>query len=195
MSAKDHGGWNMLLSAVLAGAGWCCLAPSARADLVRQTVYTTAGGQSAYPFSALMQAADGNFYGTAESPNFNSDGAVFRVTSAGVLTPLVRFLGSNGSDPKGGLVLAADGNLYGTTVLGGSYSLGTLFKLTSLGFFQTLHSFSGSDGVMPYFSLIQGRDGFLYGVTVRSSTNPATIFRATPAGAVTTLTNFAAAMP
>lgn len=188
MSAKDRGGWNDWLAVVLAGAGWCF---PARAEVVLQTIYATVSNPTTIPFSGLVQATDGNFYGTLPSL-----GAIFRVTPAGVMTTLVRFLGgSNGSDPEGGLVLATNGILYGTTSLGGTYSAGTLFKIATTGSFQSLHSFSGSDGAYPMFNLIQASDGFLYGVTSRITSNTATVFRATLGGAVTTLTNFAAAMP
>ena len=191
MSAKHRGGWNRLLSVVLAGAGWGWLGEPARAELVCQAIRTTVS-QSAYPRSALVQAADGNFYGTIPADSPVGYGAVFRITPAGYLTTVVSFMGgSSGSDPEGGLVLATDGSLYGTTMAGGLYGLGTIFKINPTGFpLQTLHSFNGTDGARPLYSLIQASDGFLYGVTLGAYvTNPPTIFRATTAGVVTALTN------
>jgi uncharacterized repeat protein (TIGR03803 family) len=191
MSARHRGGRMRLLSVMLAGAGWCLLAEPARAELVCQTIQTVTPGAAGLSLSGLVQASDGNFYGTrpANSPGY---GSVFRITPAGVFTTLMGPTGGDGgSDPEGGLVLATDGNFYGTTIAGGSYGRGTLFKLTPpLGFVHVIHAFNGTDGAQPIHSLIQGSDGFLYGVTL----GVPTIFRATTAGEVTTLTNLTAAM-
>jgi uncharacterized repeat protein (TIGR03803 family) len=196
VSARNRGGWHNWLPLVLTGAAWCLPAQPARAEVVLQTIYATVPSLTTIAFSGIVQATDGNFYGTLPMPGAGADGAVFRVTPAGVMTTLARFPGgSSGSDPEGGLVLATNGVLYGTTLSAGTYSAGTLFKITSTGSFQSLHSFSGSDGAYPIFNLIQACDGFLYGVTYRITSNTATVFQAALTGAVTTLTNFAAAMP
>ena len=181
---------------MLAGAGCCWLAQVAWGGVVRQTVYSTTPSQYSVSFSGLVQAADGNFYGTTPKINLGGYGSVFRVTPAGVMTTLVSFgVNRYGLDPEGGLVLATDGNLYGTTASGGIYGRGTLFKITTTGTFQVVHPFDSSDGSLPTYNLVQASDGYLYGVTVSSPTNVATIFRSTLAGTLTTLTNFPAAMP
>jgi len=185
-----------VLAAVLAGVGCCWLAQAARGGVVRQTVYSTTPSQYSVSFSGLVQAGDGNFYGTTPKSNSGSDGSVFRVTPAGVMTPLFSFgVSRYGYDPEGGLVLANDGNLYGTTAAGGIYGRGTLFKLTTSGQFSVVHPFDSSNSSLPTYNLVQASDGYLYGVTVSSVTNAATIFRSTLSGALTTLTNFPAAMP
>src|SRR6202021_488172 len=86
----------------------------------------------ANPEGGLIQATDGNLYGTTES------GAVFRITLSGVLTMLG---GTGGQFPVAGLVQGKDGNLYGTTSRGGAntctlrpgyrVSCGTIFKITT----------------------------------------------------------------
>ena len=82
-----------------------------------------------YPHSALLQAADGDFYGTAYGGGANSSclmgcGAIFKMTSAGQFTTLYNFcsqsLCPDGEHPYAGLIQATDGNLYGTAVQGGS---------------------------------------------------------------------------
>src|SRR5437016_6240731 len=72
------------------------------------------------PLAGLVQGSDGNFYGTTDSgPGVSFVGTVFRMTPAGVVTPLVEFTGNGasnkGSDPEAGLVQGVDGNFYGTT--------------------------------------------------------------------------------
>jgi uncharacterized repeat protein (TIGR03803 family) len=83
-----------------------------------------------YPLAALVQAIDGNFYGTTFGGGPNSDGTVFKITPTGTLTILQTFDGSNGFNPSGGLVQATDGSFYGTTNQGGAGARGTIFRLT-----------------------------------------------------------------
>lgn len=108
------------------------------------------------PVGALIQATDGNFYGTTSINGANygqgcneydtCGGTVFQITDEGTLTTLYSFCAQGNSDcpdgtnPNGGLVQATSGTFYGTTFLGGAYNLGTVFSLdTGLGpFVQTV---------------------------------------------------------
>jgi len=97
----------------------------------------------AYPGqTSLVQATDGNFYGTTGSGGATNYGTVFSVTSSGVLTTLYSFCAqancADGSYPEAGLVQGTDGNLYGTTFEGGANGLGTVFKITSDGSLTTV---------------------------------------------------------
>jgi uncharacterized repeat protein (TIGR03803 family) len=87
-----------------------------------------------FPEAGLVQASDGNFYGTTEFGGNYSDcgdgcGTIFKLTSSGTLTTLHKFKGPDGGNPIGGLVRATNGTLYGTTVDGGTYGSGTVFRL------------------------------------------------------------------
>ena len=63
----------------------------------------------------MIQAADGNLYGTASGGGANR-GALFRLTTAGTFTNLYSFAGTgDGSYPQAAPVQGGDGNLYGTT--------------------------------------------------------------------------------
>ncbi len=152
------------------------------------------------PYAGLVQAVDGNFYGTAAYGGANSGGTVFRIGPDGMLATLYNFCAqsncTDGSYPLGGLVQAADGKLYGTTYRGGTYGLGTVFAITPAGDFTTLHSFDGGDGDYPtYTTLVEGTDG-LYGTTEYGGAVSAcaygcgTVFRITTGGALTTLHSF-----
>jgi uncharacterized repeat protein (TIGR03803 family) len=126
-----------------------------------------------YP-SALVQASDGNFYGT-NSGFPTSDGTVFSITPSGTLTTLHSFDGTDGSLPapaNAGLVQATDGNFYGTTELGGAnnLNLGTLFKVTPSGTLTTLYSFDGAHGSLPS-ALLQDTNGKFYGTTNSGGAN------------------------
>jgi uncharacterized repeat protein (TIGR03803 family) len=154
-------------------------------------------GQS--PAAALVQATDGNFYGTTSGGGAHFYGTVFKITPGGSLTKLHSFGGPDGENPNSALIQAADGNLYGTTTSGGAGErYGTIFKISTSGIVMTLHSFDGSDGWAPNAALIQATDGNFYGTTSkggRNDLNPCpdgcgTIFKITPSGTLTTLYNF-----
>src|SRR6266540_1159775 len=113
--------------------------------------------------------------------------------SAQMLTVLHSFNGSDGRLPESALVQSSDANFYGTTALGGENHKGTVFKIDSTGNLTTLHSFSGfpSDGANPVAGLVQGNDGNFYGTTALGGMfGQGTLFRITPAGAVTVLHSF-----
>jgi uncharacterized repeat protein (TIGR03803 family) len=158
----------------------------------------------AYPFSSLVLATDGNFYGTTFGGGSDSAcidgsfvgcGTVFKITRNGVLTTLHSFKSAEGSFPVGGVIQGTDGNLYGTTRTGGalcnSGGCGTVFRITAAGQFTTLHIFDGTDGDSPYASLIQATDGSLYGTTYSGGANNyGTVFKMTPTGVFTLLHSF-----
>ena len=78
----------------------------------------------------LVQAPDGNFYGTTSLGGANNLGTIYKITPGGTFTLLYSFAASDGQWPLGGMVLGKDGNLYGTTSAGGSGFKGTVFKFT-----------------------------------------------------------------
>jgi uncharacterized repeat protein (TIGR03803 family) len=77
--------------------------------------------------AGLIQATDGNFYGTTQLGGTPGWGTVFKITPTGALTTLHAFTLSDGGQPYGGLLQATSGDLYGATVNGGSRHDGTLF--------------------------------------------------------------------
>jgi uncharacterized repeat protein (TIGR03803 family) len=98
---------------------------------VLTTLYSLDFTDGAYPFAGLIQASDGNFYGTTYTGVSSINGTLFRITPGGALTTLVSFNGSDdGAYPESALVQGADGNLYGTTTTGGTGGQGTVFRLT-----------------------------------------------------------------
>jgi uncharacterized repeat protein (TIGR03803 family) len=136
------------------------------------SLFSFNGTNGSTPYGVLAQGTNGNFYGTASAGGTNGGfGAIFEITSAGVLTPLYSFGNTNGANPYAGLVLGADGNFYGTTSAGGATNDGTIFLLTPAGKLTSLFSFHGPDGEDPYGSLIQCADGGFYGTTELGGTN------------------------
>ena len=149
------------------------------------------GGNGAQPVAPLIQATDGNFYGTTTNGGGFGYGEVFKMTPAGVLTALVSFNSNNGARPMSGVIQGTNGDLFGTTRDGGANNLGTVFKSTIGGVLTTLYSFSGPDGSRPCGGLVQATDGNFYGTTFDGGTvNLGTIFQITAGGALTTLAHF-----
>jgi uncharacterized repeat protein (TIGR03803 family) len=143
------------------------------------------------PYAGLVQAINGNFYGTTTEGGANDAGSVFKITPGGTLTTLHSFDGSDGLNPSAGLVQARNGNLYGTTAGGGNNGHGTVFKITPGGTLTTLHSFDGTDGGSPFAALVEGTDGNLYGITSGINTNGhGTVFKISLGGDLTTLYSF-----
>ena len=153
------------------------------------------------PYAGLVQATDGNLYGTTPYGGAKFAGTVFKTTPSGTLTTLHSFDGKDGYAPYAAPVQATDGNFYGTTPFGGATNGGTVFKITPSGTLTTLYSFcsqSGcTDGQHPFAGLVQTTDGNLYGTTLNGGADEAacfdgcgTLFKITPSGTLTTLYSF-----
>jgi uncharacterized repeat protein (TIGR03803 family) len=123
------------------------------------TLHSFDSTDGAYPEAPLVQATDGNFYGTTQEggnsgcPGGVTCGTVFEITPEGTLTTLHKFDATDGQSPLAALLQATDGNFYGTTY--GANNLGcghptcggTVFKLSvGLGPFVTTVPTSGNVG-------------------------------------------------
>ncbi|MGD0133767.1 MAG: choice-of-anchor tandem repeat GloVer-containing protein [Bryobacteraceae bacterium] len=154
------------------------------------------------PQAGLVQATNGDLYGTTGGGGLNSSGTIFKMTPRGVLTTVYNFCSlancADGSNPLAGLVQATNGYLYGTTQQGGMYGSGTVFKITPSGSLTTLYSFCSpgcTDGANPSAGLIQASNGDLYGTTAGGGSGigaggSGTIFKITPSGTLTTVYRF-----
>ena len=153
------------------------------------------------PAAAMVQANDGNFYGTTPTGGANGNGTIYQYnpfTGAYAIlhdfTALAVSLNTNadGAGPRAPLIQGQDGSLYGTASYGGAADDGTVFRITTAGVFTTLHSFNGADGSGPKGALFQTSDGTFYGTTNAGDGTAiyGTVFKMTAAGTVTTLHNF-----
>ena len=170
-----------------------------------KTLASFDGANGATPYAGLVQATDGNFWGTTYNGGTNSTdcasgcGTAFKITPKGKLIRLYSFCSQinciDGSQLYAGLLQATNGNFYGTTQQGGnnacSGGCGTVFRVTRGGMLTTLHSFDGTDGYSPNAGLLQATDGNFYGTTTqRGAITSGTVFKITPKGMLTTLYNF-----
>lgn len=153
------------------------------------------GGDGCFPTAPLVQARDGNFYGTTQFGGTATHhciaggcGIVFKLTPAGVETVLHRFAASalDGEYPQDdGLVQTPDGAFWGATGgnpygdgagfvplcyvgSGTTFSCGTLYRIAPSGVFAQVAVFGNSDGawgLFPHATPILASDGNLYGTT------------------------------
>jgi uncharacterized repeat protein (TIGR03803 family) len=160
------------------------------------------------PYAALIQAADGDLYGTTQYGGANDGcelgcGTVFKITLSGKLTTLHNFCSqpecAEGSAPVAPLIQGTNGDFYGTTSQGGTIfgGGGTVFEMTPSGTMITLYEFCSqvncADGSAPASPLVQATNGDFYGTTTRGgSADYGTLFEVAPNGALTTLYNFCA---
>jgi uncharacterized repeat protein (TIGR03803 family) len=155
----------------------------------------------ARPERPLIQAKDGNFYGTTYMGGIKQQGTLFRLTPSGQLTTLVQFdidfgEASPVKDCPGGLDIFEDqngnlyvtpGNFYGTEYMADGAA--TIFRLTGDDKLIPLTTFQGLNQGATREAypnrLIQGNDGNFYGVTLMG-----TFFRLTPDGQRTAIATF-----
>jgi len=159
-------------------------------------------GDGINPYSGLLLARDGNFYGTTYNGGTAGRGTLFRITKEGTKSTIYNFcqLGNcaDGSAPYGPLIQGANGRLYGTTAYSTNsccVPAGTVFEITLGGQLTTLHTFclvqGCPDGSDPVAGVIQSNNGTLYGTTYQGGAyNQGTVFKITPAGVITTIYSF-----
>ena len=159
------------------------------------------------PYAGLVQASDGNFYGTTFGRGVNGYGTVFKITPAGALTRFTAFalkrtaLTANTLTP--GWCKPATGTSTGQPPAGGGgpfHQGGTVFKITSSGTLTTIYNFCSqpncTDGADSLAALVQGTDGNFYGTTIGGgayciqNSGCGTVFKITPSGTLTTLHSF-----
>jgi uncharacterized repeat protein (TIGR03803 family) len=182
--------WNRIFSVLL-----LCLAAMVSSQAQVLTTLHSFNEADGWRPVRMFQSTDGNFYGVtaAGGAGGSNFGTVFKMTNAGALTTLHSFNQADGWSPAA-LIKGTDGNFYGTTASGGpgGSNYGTIFKMTPTGVLTTLHAFNQADGWQPG-GMFQNTDGNFYGVTASGGpggSNYGTIFKMTPAGALTTLHSF-----
>jgi uncharacterized repeat protein (TIGR03803 family) len=134
--------------------------------------FNGADGGDCFPCAPLVQANNGNLYGTTQYGGANGAGTFFEITPAGTFTTLYSFCSqancADGANPYG-FGQGTDGNFYGTTNPQVS-GCGTLFEITAQGKLTTLHGFNGADGCYPT-GLVQHTNGSFYGETTGGGAN------------------------
>jgi len=182
-------GFGVAILCKLFLAPLCCTAA-----VMLTTLHSFTGREDGANPVGLLQADDGDFYGTTSDSNIATSsgpfGTVFRVTPEGAFTNLHAFSGADGKWPQAGLVQDAVGNFYGTTYRGGAVGWGTVFKITPVGEFSTLASMDGFPGDANSL-LLPTKDGNFYTVGNFGGTSSlGTLFRIGMDGTVAVLWSF-----
>jgi uncharacterized repeat protein (TIGR03803 family) len=115
---------------------------------VVSTLYTFQGGaDGAYPEGGLMQATDGNLYGTTALGGSSGFGTIFKISTRGSYQQLYSFTGTTGESPGPPPLQHTNGLLYGGTEFGGTYGYGVIYSLDmGLGPFITFVRANGKVG-------------------------------------------------
>ncbi len=88
----------------------------------------TGGSDGRNEVGGLVQATDGNFYGTNSEGGAAGWGVLFRITSTGAFKVLHNFEWNTGASPHVTLLQHTNGTLYSTTVVGGNNGQGTFYS-------------------------------------------------------------------
>ncbi len=139
----------------------------------------------------IIQASDGNLYGTTQLGGVNGDGragTIFSISPGGKFKLLYTFCSqvncADGQQPPSPPIQGDDGNFYGVAQFGGTGTVGVAYKLTPAGAYSVVYNFCSAvncaDGAQP-MAMTQGPHGGLFGVTyVGGSKNCGTAFRIGP---------------
>ena len=142
------------------------------------------------PKGTLIQASNGNIYGTtSKGPSYDDgdgpypgNGIIFEYNIENSILSRQIIFGTNSGYAKGALMLSSNDLIYGISSQGGIYRSGAIFELNpSNGNFVIKHSFKRIDGYGPVGELTEGKNGILYGMTaVAGSNNSGTLFSFNP---------------
>jgi uncharacterized repeat protein (TIGR03803 family) len=98
--------------------------------------------------------------------------------------------GSEGGYPVVTLMQGSTGNFYGVTSIGGTNGAGVIFQMTQGGALSGFYN-PPSGGALPEANLIEAGDGNFYGVASSGGDGYGSVFKLTPAGALSTVHTFA----
>jgi uncharacterized repeat protein (TIGR03803 family) len=140
------------------------MTPAGKVTVLHSFANNDPNGQQ--PIGALVQASNGNLYGTCYDGGANGWGTVFRISLSGTFQKIYDFsqaTGNVGNLPRAGLIQASDGNLYGTAWEGGAFGEGSIYQITTAGTATLEASFDPSvTGFAAVDVLVQGNDGQFY---------------------------------
>ena len=167
-----QGSDNLLYATANEGGVQSCgtLVRISTSGVVRGThAFACKGGGPATPIAPLIQASDGNYYGTSQGGGSAQQGSLFQVTPDFKVKTIYSFgvKGQSAKGPEAGLVQGTDGNLYGSVPP--SQNSDVLFNSTLSGSYSTLYTFAS--GVTTDAGLLQHTNGMFYGLSQLGGTN------------------------
>jgi uncharacterized repeat protein (TIGR03803 family) len=157
---------------------------------VEAVLYSFQGGNDGWvPDAGVIQASDGDLYGTTNSGGAYNSGTVFHLTLAGTENVLHTFNSQVDGAAPGGLVQGNDSALYATD----GADLGAIFRITTTGVFTTLYQFGTNpdDPAFPIGTITKAHDGAFYGsAPYGGAYGFGAIFAVTEAGKVSIVYSF-----
>ncbi|MGD1020777.1 MAG: choice-of-anchor tandem repeat GloVer-containing protein, partial [Verrucomicrobiia bacterium] len=144
---------------------------------------------------SLFLVSGGTFIGATGLGGTNNAGTVYTITSAGTLTTIHEFSGTNGvADGSHPILTLADGaNFIGTTFFFATNEVtiatGTVFQITAGGVFSTIHQFTGVEGSEPIVTAKNGAN-FIGTTSDGGSNGLGAAFEMTSAGTLTVFYQF-----
>ena len=190
---RDSAG-NLYGTASIGGKGGVGTVYQLDASGQETVLYSFPGvADGAFPYAGAIGDSAGNLYGTTISGGAWTEGAVYRLDTAGQQKLLHSFGGgADGRYPSAGVIRDSAGNLYGTTSQGGTAGWGVVYKLDTTGQETVMHSFTnGADGGDPYAGVILDSAGNLFGTAASGGTaNKGVVYKLDTAGQETVLYSF-----
>lgn len=111
------------------------------------TLYVFQNGLDGCGATGIMQATDGNFYGTTVDGGTNNVGTLYRLSLTGAHTVLYSFASLTGDIPPWPPMQDTNGQLYGVTYVGGTFNYGTVYNFNlGLAPFATFVQHTGAIG-------------------------------------------------
>ncbi len=148
-----------------------------------------AGG---YPSSSLVQASDGNLYGSSSKNGATTTALMFRIDASDAFEIVKPLAPTEALAPLSAFTEGPDGALYAVAEGGGAHLMGTVIRLDPASTDVTvLHDFDGTDGLQPRAGLLLASDDLLYGAAVGGGDNSlGTLFRIDTKGTFSKLWDF-----
>ena len=164
--SKAFSGHSWLLLVVVLAVGALAASPL-HAQTFKVIHSFTGGTDGSSPTAGFVINKYGAMWGTASSGGASGAGVVYRINTAGKLTPLYSFTGgADGGTPQSSLIFK-NSFLYGTASSGGANGQGVVYRVNmTTGAEKVLYSFQGgTDGSSPVGRLAMDAAGNLYGAT------------------------------
>lgn len=118
-----------------------------------------AGSFAGFYGVAILQASDGNFYGTTPTGGPQGSGTIYKLTPSGQYTLLYTYASPRNGGPIE-LIEGSDGNLYGATLGTVGSGHGLLFRISKSGAYSPVVELTTA---YCNCTLVQGSDGIIYG--------------------------------
>ena len=156
-----QGSDNLLYTTANAGGAKNCgaVAKFTLTGVLKATHAFNCSNQGAYPVAPLLQASDGNYYGTTQGGGTNG-GVLYQITSAFGENVLYNI----GNQTNAPVIQGSDGNLYGVT-----YNPALLYSWNLTSGFTDVYNFTGTSLFVA--GLLQDTSGLFYGLSQIYGTN------------------------